>query len=54
VKGYLHKRGGSGILRDLQEALHWFKKGAEAGDIFAQVGQKRLQATAGRQRDVQN
>jgi len=36
--GYLFKRGGNGILRDMPEALFWFRKGAEAGDIYAQVG----------------
>ena len=35
-QGYLFKRGGNGILRDMQEALFWFRQGAEAGDIYAQ------------------
>ena len=33
--GYLYKRGGNGILRDMAESLYWFKRGAEAGDIYA-------------------
>jgi TPR repeat protein len=32
--GYLYKRGGSGILRDMNEAIFWFTKGAEAGDMY--------------------
>lgn len=32
----MYKRGGNGILRDMQEALFWFRRGAEEGDIYAQ------------------
>ena len=36
--GYLYKRGGNGILRDMPEAIFWFRRLVSGSEGFVLVG----------------